>query len=166
MVEALRADGEPSRGGDPDHSFYRGDRRIELLRATRALLRRAAVAYSEEVLRPGLADRYVVDREIGRGGMASVLLAHEVRHDRQVAIRVIDPDVAAVIGADRFRREIQITAQLTHPGILPVPAEFWWRRGSETIGLTSRHPRPLGSEAAGAVMRDARGANPMTGDRG
>ena len=72
------------------------------------------------MLRSGLVGRYVVEREIGRGGMASVLLARDVRHERLVAIKVFHPDAAAVIGRDRFRREIRIAGGLTHPGILAV----------------------------------------------
>ncbi|MEP6496084.1 MAG: protein kinase [bacterium] len=71
-------------------------------------------------LRRSLADRYTIDREIGRGGMAAVFLAQDIRHDRRVAIKILHPEVAAVVGPERFRREIQIAAQLTHPGILPV----------------------------------------------
>ena len=72
------------------------------------------------LLRAGLAEHYVVDREIGRGGMASVFLARDTRYNRSVAIKVLHPEVAAAIGVDRFRREIQVVARLTHPGILPV----------------------------------------------
>lgn len=71
-------------------------------------------------LRRGLADRYSIDREIGRGGMAPVVVAQDIRHHRRVAIKVLHPEVAAAIVPERFRREIQIAAQLTHPGILPV----------------------------------------------
>src|SRR5918997_287132 len=62
-----------------------------------------------------LADRYAVEREIGRGGMATVYLAEEAKHGRQVAIKVLHPELAATLGADRFLREIGIAARLSHP---------------------------------------------------
>ena len=67
-----------------------------------------------------LAQRYDVLREIGRGGMATVYLATERRHGRQVAIKVMHPELAASVGAQRFEREIRIAAGLTHPNILPL----------------------------------------------
>ena len=66
------------------------------------------------------ADRYRVERELGRGGMASVWLARDLRHDRLVAIKILDPELAGAIGIDRFLREIRVTANLQHPGIVPV----------------------------------------------
>jgi serine/threonine-protein kinase len=71
-------------------------------------------------LKAALADRYDVDREIGRGGMATVYLADDVRHRRHVAIKVLHPELAAVLGAERFLREIEIAAGLQHPHILPL----------------------------------------------
>ncbi|MEJ2239348.1 MAG: serine/threonine-protein kinase [Gemmatimonadales bacterium] len=65
-------------------------------------------------------DRYTIEREIGAGGMATVYLAHDTKHDRKVAIKVLRPDVAEVIGVDRFLYEIKIAAKLSHPHILPV----------------------------------------------
>jgi serine/threonine-protein kinase len=67
-----------------------------------------------------MSDRYVVERTLGRGGMATVYLAHDVRHDRQVALKVLRPELAAVIGAERFLTEIKTTANLQHPHILPL----------------------------------------------
>lgn len=67
-----------------------------------------------------LADRYRIEREIGRGGMATVYLAHDLRHDSSVAVKVLHPELAAFIGQTRFTREIQVTAQLQHPNILPI----------------------------------------------
>ena len=67
-----------------------------------------------------LADRYAVERELGQGGMATVYLARDLRHNRQVAIKVLRPDLAALIGAERFLREIEVTASLQHPHILPL----------------------------------------------
>src|SRR6266700_7563651 len=69
-------------------------------------------------LQSALADRYRLDREIGAGGMATVYLAQDLRHDRNVAIKVLRPELAAVIGAERFLREIKTIATLQHPHIL------------------------------------------------
>ena len=71
-------------------------------------------------LRTGLAGRYAIERELGRGGMAIVFLATDLRHGRPVALKVLAPDLAAGVGADRFSREIQIAARLTHPHILAL----------------------------------------------
>jgi serine/threonine-protein kinase len=71
-----------------------------------------------ERLASALADRYRIERELGAGGMATVYLAHDVRHDRKVALKVLRPELAAVIGADRFLKEIKVTANLQHPHIL------------------------------------------------
>src|SRR5690606_13565900 len=70
--------------------------------------------------RAALAGRYRIDREVWRGGMAIVFLAHDERHGRQVALMVPRPELAWSIGVDRFLREIQIAAGLTHPHILPL----------------------------------------------
>ena len=67
-----------------------------------------------------LGDRYIIERELGRGGMAFVYLARDRRYERQVAIKVLDPDIATAVGAERFLREIRITAQLQHPHIVPL----------------------------------------------
>ena len=71
-------------------------------------------------LRLALADRYRVERELGAGGMATVWLAHDVRHEREVAIKVLHPDLGAALGAERFLTEIKVTAKLQHPHILPL----------------------------------------------
>ncbi len=67
-----------------------------------------------------LGDRYIIEREVGRGGMAFVYLARDRRYERQVAIKVLDPDIATAVGAERFLREIRITAQLQHPHIVSL----------------------------------------------
>jgi serine/threonine protein kinase len=72
------------------------------------------------ILRDALADRYAVERELGRGGMATVFLAEDLKHRRPVAIKVLHPELAAAVGADRFLREIEIAARLQHPHILPL----------------------------------------------
>ena len=71
-------------------------------------------------LSASLADRYRVERELGAGGMATVYLAHDLKHDRDVAIKVLHPELAAAIGAERFLGEIKTTAKLQHPHILPL----------------------------------------------
>ncbi len=71
-------------------------------------------------LRGALADRYLIERELGRGGMATVYLAHDLRHDRHVALKVLHPELAHAVGPARFLREIRTTARLQHPHILPV----------------------------------------------
>ncbi|HSB54099.1 MAG TPA: serine/threonine-protein kinase, partial [Gemmatimonadales bacterium] len=67
-----------------------------------------------------LAGRYTVERELGQGGMATVYLADDPKHHRKVAIKVLRPEVGALLGADRFTREIRIAAGLNHPHILPL----------------------------------------------
>jgi eukaryotic-like serine/threonine-protein kinase len=71
-------------------------------------------------LQTALADRYRIEREIGAGGMATVYLAHDLRHDRKVALKLMSPELSAVIGAERFLAEIKLTANLSHPHILPL----------------------------------------------
>ncbi len=73
-----------------------------------------------ERLTAALADRYHLDRELGAGGMATVYLAHDLKHDRDVAIKVLHPDLGAALGAERFLSEIRTTARLQHPHILPL----------------------------------------------
>ncbi|HEX8724235.1 MAG TPA: serine/threonine-protein kinase, partial [Gemmatimonadaceae bacterium] len=69
-------------------------------------------------LRRSLGDRYQIERELGRGGMATVFLARDIKHDREVAIKVLHPDLSASVGAERFEREIRLAAKLQHPNIL------------------------------------------------
>src|SRR4051812_13744782 len=71
-------------------------------------------------LAAAIADRYEIERELGAGGMATVYLARDLRHDRRVAVKVLRPELAAIIGADRFLAEIKTTANLQHPHILPL----------------------------------------------
>ena len=71
-------------------------------------------------LNAALSGRYVVERPLGEGGMATVYLATDVRHDRRVALKVLKPELAAVVGAERFLAEIKTTANLQHPHILPL----------------------------------------------
>ncbi len=78
------------------------------------------MAEVSEQLRAALSDRYAIEREIGRGGMATVYLARDIKHNRNVAVKVLRPELAAALGGERFLREITTTAQLNHPHILPL----------------------------------------------
>lgn len=71
-------------------------------------------------LRSSLTGRYEIEREIGRGGMATVFLARDVRHGRAVALKLLDPELGAILGAERFLAEIRVTANLQHPNLLPL----------------------------------------------
>jgi serine/threonine-protein kinase len=71
-------------------------------------------------LSAALSDRYAIERELGQGGMATVYLAHDVRHDRKVALKVLRPELSAILGASRFLQEIKTTANLQHPHILSL----------------------------------------------
>jgi serine/threonine-protein kinase len=71
-------------------------------------------------LRAALADRHRIERELGRGGMATVYLAHDLKHDRQVALKVMRPELSAILGGERFLREVSIAAKLNHPHILAL----------------------------------------------
>src|SRR4051794_1675128 len=71
-------------------------------------------------LKDALRDRYVVEREAGRGGMATVFLARDRKLGREVAIKVLSPSVMTAVASERFLREIRITAQLQHPNVLPL----------------------------------------------
>ena len=73
-----------------------------------------------EKLAAALGDRYRIERELGRGGMAVVFLAHDQKHHRRVAIKLLKPELSAVLGSDRFLREIEIAAAFQHPHILPL----------------------------------------------
>jgi len=73
-----------------------------------------------ERLQSALSDRYAIDREIGQGGMAVVYPAQDLKHNRQVAIKVLRPELAAALGGEGFHREIETAAQLVHPHILPL----------------------------------------------
>jgi eukaryotic-like serine/threonine-protein kinase len=73
-----------------------------------------------QMLTEALGDRYSLEREIGRGGMATVYLARDVRDGRSVAIKVMHRGLATALGTERFLREIEIAASLSHPGIVPL----------------------------------------------
>jgi len=78
------------------------------------------VADLQKELQAALADRYRLERELGKGGMATVFLAHDLVQSRDVALKVLHPQLAETVGADRFKREIRVASSLKHPNILPV----------------------------------------------
>ncbi|HUF36809.1 MAG TPA: protein kinase [Gemmatimonadales bacterium] len=83
-------------------------------------MRRSDLTEPLERLETALADRYTIERELGRGGMATVYLAHDLKHDRPVALKVMRPELAASLGPARFLREVRLCARLQHPHILAV----------------------------------------------
>src|SRR5882762_2935499 len=95
---------------------------VGLPRATREPLAFRSVRHPKpaQSIATALADRYTVERELGRGGMATVYLAEEKKHGRKVAIKVLRPEITAALGTERFLREIGIAAQLSHPHIVPL----------------------------------------------
>src|SRR3989442_8137382 len=90
-------------------------------------------------LQAALADRYTIERELGRGGMATVYLAEDRKHHRLVAIKVLKPELAAALGPERFLREIDTAARLNHPHILPLHDSG--QAGGVLFYPMSLHPR-------------------------
>src|SRR5687767_13332347 len=78
------------------------------------------MAEMTERLSAALAGRYRIERRLGEGGMATVFLAEDLKHDRKVALKVLRPELGVVLGAERFLQEIKTTARLQHPHILPL----------------------------------------------
>ena len=96
------------------------DLKSAINRASSTVLDRLVMTDALSRLKAALSDRYAIESELGAGGMATVYLAHDVKHDRKVAVKVLRPELAAAIGADRFLNEIKVTANLQHPHILPL----------------------------------------------
>jgi DNA-binding SARP family transcriptional activator len=126
-------------------------------------------------VREALRPRYRVEREIGRGGMATVLLAEDPKHRRRVAVKVLDPELAEALGAERFLHEIEIAANLTHPHILPLfdsgEADgllYYVMPYVEGESLRSRLDREkqLSVEDAVAITREIAGALGFAHERG
>ena len=115
-------------------------------------------------LSAALADRYRIERELGRGGMATVYLAHDLKHDRPVALKVLHPELAAALGPERFHREIMLAARLQHPHILGVhdsgeaAGELWFTmpfvEGESLRGRLARE-KQLPVEDALRIAREA-----------
>ena len=103
-----------------------------------------------------LADRYRIERELGQGGMATVYLAEDLKHHRKVAVKVLLPELAVALGAERFLREIETTANLRHPNILPL---FDSGRTAVTVG------RPTVSRltSCSTSCRTSKGSHSVTG---
>ena len=143
-------------------------------------------------LNAALEGRYRIERELGEGGMATVYLAADLRHERSVALKVLKPELAAVVGAERFLAEIRTTANLQHPHILPLfdsgeadgflfyvmpyvqgetLAERLRREGRLTVDEGLEIARDVSSALAhahanGVVHRDIKPANVLLGDGG
>jgi tetratricopeptide (TPR) repeat protein len=103
-------------------------------------------------LKHALADRYTIERELGRGGMATVYLARDLKHERLVAVKVLRPELAAALGAERFLREIKITANLNHPHILPLLDSG--RTGGQADGRTDEFLYYVMPFVEGESLRD------------
>ncbi len=101
-------------------------------------------------LETALSGTYVFERELGRGGMATVYLARDLKHDRLVALKVLDPELAQALGPERFIREIHLAARLQHPHILTV------HDSGEAGGVTARVRENGGSWRTASTMLAAR----------
>jgi TolB-like protein/Tfp pilus assembly protein PilF len=122
------------------------------------------VADLREQLARGLADRYRLERELGRGGMATVYLAQDLKHDRPVALKVLLPELGASLGPDRFQREIRLAARLQHPHVLSVhdsgetAGQLWFTMPfveGESLRDRLRRERQLPVEAALRIATEA-----------
>ncbi|HSE68165.1 MAG TPA: serine/threonine-protein kinase, partial [Gemmatimonadales bacterium] len=118
-------------------------------------------------LQDALADRYAIERELGRGGMATVYLAHDLKHDRDVALKVLRPELATTLGPERFLREIQVTAKLQHPHILPLfdsgttVGQLWYTMPyveGESLRNRLQREKQLPLESALQIIRQVLGA--------
>ena len=114
-------------------------------------------------LTAGLSDRYGLQRELGRGGMATVYLARDLKHDRSVALKVLHPELAATLGPERFQREIRFAARLQHPHILTVldsgeaAGQLWFTMPyveGESLRERLRHERQLSIDDALRITRE------------
>jgi eukaryotic-like serine/threonine-protein kinase len=117
-----------------------------------------------QALAAALQDRYRLERELGRGGMATVYLAHDLKHDRPVALKILHPELAAVLGSERFQREIRFAARLQHPHILSVydsgeaAGQLWFTMPYVEGGSLRDRLRQRGALALDDALRVAREA--------
>ena len=105
-------------------------------------------------LRSALGDRYILERDLGQGGMATVYLAQDTRHHRPVAIKVLRPDLASLLGPERFLREVQTTATLQHPHILPLFDSGTFRCEAGAPGLYYVMPYVAGESLRQRLLRE------------
>src|SRR5678816_3890905 len=119
LVEELSA-GDPVRRAELERIRQQCEREPTLL--SRPAAERFAALFDDDIagFPRSLAERYRVARELGRGGMATVYLARDLKHGREVAVKVVHPSVASALGPERFLREIAIAAQLHHPHIVQL----------------------------------------------
>src|SRR5829696_9285672 len=156
------SEGDPVRRAELERLVAQCEREPLLL--SRPAAERFAGLLEDDTARfpDALSDRYRVDRELARGGMATVYLAHDLKHARDVAVKVLHPSVALVLGRERFLREIEIAAQLHHPHIVPLydsgdaaGALYYvmpYEAGSLRRHLAEHGPLPI--EDAVLVLRD------------
>ena len=119
-------------------------------------------------LQAALGNAYTIERELGRGGMATVYLARDAKHQRRVALKVLDPNLAASLGPERFRREITTAAQLQHPHILGVhdsgetaDGQLWFTMPyveGESLRDRLRHERQMSVQDVVRIIREVAGA--------
>jgi TolB-like protein len=136
---------------------------------------KAVVADPPLSLTQALQDRYRLERELGRGGMATVYLAHDLKHDRPVALKVLHPELAAALGPERFQREIRLAARLQHPNILSVhdsgetAGQLWFTMPlveGESLRDRLRREQQLPVEVALRIATDAARALQYAHDHG
>ena len=119
-------------------------------------------------LQAALGDTYTIERELGRGGMATVYLARDAKHQRRIALKVLDPNLAASLGPERFRREVTTAAQLQHPHILGVhdsgetaDGQLWFTMPyveGESLRDRLRHERQMSVQDVTRIIREVAGA--------
>lgn len=161
LVEQLSS-GDPVRRAELDALLAECEREPALL-SVPAAERFDKLFESERLFPDTLAERYAVTRELGRGGMATVYLAGDVKHNRDVAVKVMLPAVASMLGADRFLREIELVARLRHPHIVPLfdsgnagGALYYVMPYEPGLSLRERlrHDRVLPPEQVLVILRD------------
>ncbi len=108
----------------------------------------------QDRLSAALADRYVLEREVGHGGMAVVYRAQDLRHDRVVALKVLRAELANALGPERFLREIRIAARLSHPNILPLYDSGTWAPQDGTLGFYYVMPLVEGESLRARLTRE------------
>src|SRR5881628_99705 len=126
-------------------------------------------------LQAALAGRYTLERELGRGGMATVYVVRDLKHDRRVALKVLHPELASTLGPERFQREIKLAARLQHPHILPVhdsgeaAGQLWYTMPfveGESLRDRLNRERQLSLDEALRIARDVLAALAYAHSRG